>query len=166
MMHYRLTYLLFISALLSSCNDWLDVQPRSQVEDTELFATESGYKEALAGIYSSMVTPQTYTKELTYGFLGILAQEWDYYYNTQYGDAATYNYEAAIPTGFIQGIWTANYSGIANANHLLASIDDDASVFSPDNFAVIKGEALPSILISPPYLIAQTCPIWCRPNSP
>ncbi len=141
-MHYRLTYLLFISALLSSCNDWLDVQPRSQVEDTELFATESGYKEALAGIYSSMVNPQTYTKELTYGFLGILAQEWDYYYNTQYGDAATYNYEAAIPTGFIQGIWTTNYSGIANANHLLASIDDDASVFSPDNFAVIKGEAL------------------------
>ena len=38
--------------LLTGCNKWLDVQPRSQVEDTELFSTESGYKEALAGIYS------------------------------------------------------------------------------------------------------------------
>lgn len=131
-----------MSALLSSCNEWLDVQPRSQVEDTELFGTENGYKEALAGIYSSMVSSNTYAKELTYGFIGILGQEWDYYYTTQYNDAATYDYEAALPTNTIQAIWATNYSGIANANHLLANIDGDAHLFSADNYAVVKGEAL------------------------
>jgi hypothetical protein len=138
----KISRILVLIPLFVSCNEWLDVQPRSQVEDTELFNTESGYKEALAGVYSSMVNSRTYTKELTYGFIGMLGQEWDYYYNSQYDDAVAYNYESAIPTSAIQGIWTTNYSGIANANHLLANIDGDASLFSRDNYAVIKGEAL------------------------
>ena len=129
-------------ALLASCNKWLDVQPRSQVEDTELFSTESGYKEALAGVYSSMASAKTYAKELTYGFMGILGQEWDFYYAAQYDDAAAYKYDAAYPTGSIRDIWANNYSGIANVNNLLAHIDDDVRLFSADNHDVIKGEAL------------------------
>ncbi|MGM9684934.1 MAG: hypothetical protein ACI3YI_01730, partial [Bacteroidaceae bacterium] len=96
----------FISCMtLTACNDWLDVQPKSQVEDTELFESESGYKEALAGVYSSMVSSGTYAKELTYGFLGVLGQEWDFYYSSQYDDAARYDYEAAFPTNYIRSIW-------------------------------------------------------------
>ena len=134
--------LLCLCLAMASCNEWLDVQPRSQVEDTELFSSERGFKEALAGVYSSMVSTNTYAKEMTYGFIGVLGQEWDYYYSSQYNDAATYNYEAAYPTGFIRGIWTTNYTGIANANHLLANIDAKAGLFAKDNYEVIKGEAL------------------------
>ena len=128
--------------LLSSCNDWLDVQPRSQVEDTELFETESGYKEALAGVYSSMLSSSTYGKELTYGFLDVLAYEWDFYYASQYDDATAFNYDAAFPTNYIRGIWTNSYNGIANVNNLIAHIDDKPQLFSADNHDVIKGEAL------------------------
>lgn len=134
--------LLCLSLVMASCNEWLDVQPRSQVEDTELFSSERGFKEALAGVYSSMLSNNTYAKELTYGFIGVLGQEWDYYYSSQYSDVATYNYDAAYPTGFIRGIWTTNYTGIANANHLLANIDAKAGLFAKDNYEVIKGEAL------------------------
>lgn len=128
--------------LFSSCNDWLNVQPRSQVDESELFKTESGYKEALAGVYSSMVNSQTYAKESTYGFIGILGQEWDFYYSSQYQDAAQYDYDASFPTSSIRNIWANNYNGIANVNNLLAHIDDDLSLFSADNHDVIKGEAL------------------------
>ena len=128
-------------SLLTSCNSWLDVQPRSQVEDTELFETEGGYKEALAGVYSSMVSTKTYAKELTFGFIGVLGHEWDYFYDGQYKDAATFDYDAALPTSYIREIWSNNYSGIANVNNLLAHIDDDPSLFSRDNHDVIKGEA-------------------------
>ncbi|MBQ9284699.1 MAG: RagB/SusD family nutrient uptake outer membrane protein [Bacteroidaceae bacterium] len=127
---------------MASCNDWLDVQPRSQVEDTELFETESGFKEALAGIYSSMVSTSTYTKEATYGFIGVLAHEWDFFYASQYDDAAAFNYDASYPTGYIRSIWANSYSGIANANNLLAHIDENPNMFSTDNHDVIKGEAL------------------------
>ena len=134
--------ILAATLLLTACNDWLDVQPRSQVEDTELFSTESGYKEALSGIYSSMASSKTYTKEMTFGFIGVLGQEWDYYYAAQYDDAAAYDYDAALTTGYIRNIWSTSYNSIANANNLLAHIDDDASLFAADNYQVIKGEAL------------------------
>ena len=78
---------------MASCNSWLDVQPRSQVEDSELFETESGFKEALAGVYSSMVSSKTYAKELTFGFVGVLGREWDYFSQSQYEDADIYNYD-------------------------------------------------------------------------
>ena len=134
--------LLAATLMLASCNDWLDVQPRSQVEDTELLGTESGYKEALAGIYSSMASSKTYTKEMTYGFIGVLGQEWDYFYAAQYDDAAAYDYDASLTTGYIRNIWSANYNSIANANNLLAHIDGDAGLFATDNYQVVKGEAL------------------------
>ena len=134
--------LLLLALILSACNSWLDVQPRSQVEDSELFETESGFKEALAGVYSSMVSSKTYAKELTFGFMGVLGREWDYFSQSQYEDADIYNYEATYPTNYISGIWANNYSGITNVNNLLAHIDDHRNVFSPDNYNVIKGEAL------------------------
>ena len=127
---------------LTSCEEWLNVQPRSQVEDTELFSSESGFKEALAGVYSSMVSTSTYTKEMTYGFIGVLGQEWDYFYSAQYDDAAAYNYDATFTTNYIKGIWAGNYSGIANVNNILAHVDDNCGLFSRDNHDVIKGEAL------------------------
>ena len=139
--HY--IYIAALTAMtLTSCNDWLDVQPHSQIEETELFSTESGYKEALAGVYSSMVSTSTYTKEMTFGFIGILGQEWDYYSSAQYDDAAAYKYDATYPTNYINGIWKTNYEGIANVNNLLEHIDESQSLFSEDNYEVIKGEAL------------------------
>lgn len=127
--------------LLSACNDWLDVQPRSQIEDTELFSSESGFKEALSGVYSSMVNSNTYTKELTYGFIGILGQEWNYYYSQSYDDAAAYDYDATIPTGYIRNIWAGNYNSIANVNNLISHIGGNKGLFSRDNHDVIEGEA-------------------------
>ena len=142
MKRYKYILLSVAAVAMTACNDWLDVQPRSQVEDTEMFKSESGYKEALAGVYSSMVSSSTYTKDLTFGFIGVLGQEWDYYYSAQYDDAAKYDYEAAYPTNFIRSIWQRNYEGIANANNLLKHIDDNTKLFSADNHDIIKGEAL------------------------
>lgn len=138
----KILYMVLAIVPLTSCNDWLDVQPHSQIEDSELFSSESGYKEALAGVYSSMVSTATYAKEMTFGFIGVLGQEWDYYSSAQYDAVATYDYEAAYPTNYINAIWKNNYTGISNVNNLLAHIDDDISLFSEDNYGVIKGEAL------------------------
>lgn len=139
--HYIL-YVALTTVALTSCNEWLDVQPHSQIEDTELFTTESGFKEALAGVYSSMVSTSTYAKEMTYGFIGVLGQEWDYYSSAQYDAVASYDYEAAYPTNYINAIWKNNYSGIANVNNLLEHIDEREHLFSKNNYGVIKGEAL------------------------
>ncbi|MBO5602909.1 MAG: RagB/SusD family nutrient uptake outer membrane protein [Prevotella sp.] len=126
---------------MTSCNDWLDVNPESQVEDNELFEAESGFKEALAGVYSGMVNEATYAKEMLYGAYGALAQEW-VNEPTSYQDIAVYNYDAASPTSLFANIWRNNYNAIANDNNLLKAIDENRYKFSGNNYNIIKGEAL------------------------
>lgn len=70
----RCLYLCVVMLATVSCNDWLDVEPKSQVKDKDLFSSETGFKEALSGVYSIMTQEYLYGKELTFGMLGVLAQ--------------------------------------------------------------------------------------------
>ena len=133
---------LSLSLGATSCNDWLSVQPESEVEDKELFSSESGFKEALAGVYSSMVKEGTYARQLTFGALSVAGQEWDNYPSAEYSDFAEYDYDKATPTSIIAGIWSTNYNSIANVNNLLKHLDETTVPFHGDNHAIIKGEAL------------------------
>lgn len=131
-----------LTVTLTSCNDWLNVQPKSQVEDSEMFSSQQGYKEALAGVYSSMVSDNTYAKNLLFGAVGVLGQEWTGYPTTVYENMAQYDYTTTYSRSLIEGIWTTNYNGIVNANNLLSHIDDSQRLFSGNNYSIIKGEAL------------------------
>ena len=134
-------FILFVALGSVSCNKWLDVQPQSQIKDTEMFTTESGYKEALAGVYTLLVKESLYTNELRFGMMGVLAQEWESH-NSTYNDDAAYDYDATYPKNRILSIWRGMYTAIANDNKLLESIDENKDVFSGVNYDVIKGEAL------------------------
>lgn len=125
----------------TSCNDWLDVKPSDQVEDTELFETEAGFKEALAGVYSAMLSEGSYKKDMLYGAVGVLAHEWTSS-PTNYTELSNYNYDATYSENIFSGIWSANYNAIANANNVLKYIDDHRAVFHGNNYSIIKGEAL------------------------
>ena len=89
----RCLYLCVVMLATVSCNDWLDVEPKSQVKDKDLFSSETGFKEALSGVYSIMTQEYLYGKELTFGMLGVLAQEWDYQ-PMVYLDDKDYTYES------------------------------------------------------------------------
>lgn len=55
-MKFRLLYIGVIavaSACLTSCSDWFDVSPKTDVKAEELFETPEGFESALAGIYIS-----------------------------------------------------------------------------------------------------------------
>lgn len=128
--------------LATSCGDWLNVQPNSQVEDSELFSDEQGFKEALSGVYSSMVNESAYGKELTFGAMAILGQEWDNYPSSRYANLSEYDYGPATSTSIISSLWNNQYNSIANVNHILGNIDSKEKMFRRDNFNIIKGEAL------------------------
>lgn len=63
---------------LTSCNNWLDVDLVNKVEESKLFKSEQGFREALAGVYSSMSKANMYGRRLTYGVVDVLAQTYDY----------------------------------------------------------------------------------------
>ena len=72
----------FITAItlltvLSSCNDWLTISPKDQVDEEQLFETGLGYRNAVNGIYQNKASASMYGREMTLGVLDVLAQYFD-----------------------------------------------------------------------------------------
>ena len=64
-----LSLLISCSQFFMSCENWFDVNPKSQVKNDILFENENGYKTALFDIYTTMATPALYGQELTMSLL-------------------------------------------------------------------------------------------------
>lgn len=144
-----LRYQLIVCACLSvftltACSDWLDVKPKTEVEAEKLFDTEDGFKEALAGVYTSMTQPHLYGREMTFGLLDAVAQQWAFTTtdnNHVYYDAVNYDYESTSSRPLIDSLWNKMYRTVANANSILEYVDQK-NVFTGNNRQIIKGEAL------------------------
>ena len=132
---------IFIGLLfsLTSCNDWLDVELDNKVDDDKLFNTAEGFKEALAGVYSSMSKSSMYGGRLTMEYVDVLAQ----YYNSNstYEYWEDYDYENSGCRSIISGMWNNLYSCISQAN-CLEWADKNAGVLSESDRNQIRGEAL------------------------
>ena len=140
-----LKYSLWILVCFSmvACNDWLDVKPKTEMEAEDMFSTEDGFKDALAGVYTAMTKSSLYGRELTYGIVDVVAQQWGGIgSNHRYANALKYEYEATNTKPIIDTLWNGLYNAIANANSILAYIDNSKAVFTGDNKQIIKGEAL------------------------
>ena len=134
--------------VLASCSDWLDVNPKTHVKEEELFSTEQGFKEALTGVYMNLCSTNLYGRELTYGFLDILAQR----YNTGYTDvesidytrSAWYEFPSTLPETKINAIWSEMYNTIANINNFLGNLESRGrDVITTDGYYnLMKGEML------------------------
>lgn len=136
---------LFFITSLTSCEDWFDVSPKADVKAEDLFQQESGFRDALIGVYSLMSTTSSYGRQLTYGYVDVLAQYYDQISNTnhEYIKTKDYLYEEPYDEGVLNSIWSSQYKAIANLNAMLTFIDDKRSVFSSDAaYKIYKGEAL------------------------
>ena len=57
--------------LLAGSCDWLEVSPSNEVNEEDLFAKGSGYRNALNGIYLNMSDNSLYGRNLSYGFIAV-----------------------------------------------------------------------------------------------
>lgn len=133
---------------LSSCSDWLDVSPKTNVPAEELFETENGYMSALAGIYISMTGDNIYGKNLTFGLMEQLAQMYDKLPDGTNDRASVYIYNQQTSGGFntksaLENMWQSQYNLIANTNNLLKWLDTNGDIVLEENtYNMIRGEAL------------------------
>lgn len=127
----------------SSCSNWLDVKPKTTVEEEEVFGRELGFKEALTGIYIKMASKDLYAKNLSYGFLDILGQRYQPTNIDSYQDELWYTFPSKKTESYTTAIWGKMYNVIANINNLLYYCDKKKDVFTTENYyEIIKGEAL------------------------
>lgn len=138
-----LSLLLFLSVLSGSCSDWLDVTSSNEIKSTDQFEKQSGFMDALTGVYITMGDESLYAKMGTWYFMDLLGQQYhDFENNITPGIIASYNYKQINISGYIENMWNKAYNVIANINHVLKYIDEKQDVLDPINYALIKGELL------------------------
>ncbi|HEY8387890.1 MAG TPA: RagB/SusD family nutrient uptake outer membrane protein, partial [Parasegetibacter sp.] len=129
---------------LTSCNKWLDVQPQNSVSEDNLFNSKEGFRNALNGIYLSLVEPSLYGAELTYATMSALS----YNYRITSGTYLTtmqFDYEHSQVRPRLDKFWEGLYNAIANCNNLLVNIENKNAEDFIDGLQeknLIKGEAL------------------------
>lgn len=139
--------LIFILCILCcglvSCNEWLNVKPRTQVELKDMFEAQQGFQDALTGAYLHMKADNAYGSSLMYGYVEYLAQHWDFSSMTPTLEKLTrYNYKDKDVEKTFENIYKQLYTVIADVNAILENIDDKREIFENGMYNIIKGEAL------------------------
>ena len=144
----RITTKLFAISIvclsMMSCNDWLDVSPKSQLEEEDLFSRESGFNDQLIGVYTKMCSNSMYGLQMSIGFAEVLSQNYDINSNsTEWRYVKEYEYTNTEVENIINDIWLNTYNCISNLNVLIDNIDRaDKTLFTEGNDSIYKGEAI------------------------
>ena len=137
-------FLLILASLQVACKDWLDVKPKTAVEEDVLFSTEQGFKENLTGIYLLLASKDLYGRELSYGITDILAQRYEPGGGSdipelKFADNDWYKFPSVKTEGYVNSIWKNMYKVIANINNFLTWIDKNKEVLTtPDYYEIMK----------------------------
>ncbi len=147
MKRYTTISLCITLLFLVSCSDWLDVKPKTTVEEDEFYSREIGFMESLTGIYIKMANTNLYARDLTYGFLDVLGQR---YQNSgsaidpyPFQDPLYYTFPSTRTEETTANIWGSMYNTIANINNLIMWTNKNRTAFTtPGYYEIIRGEAL------------------------
>ena len=147
MKNLLLSAICIVSLFLSSCQNWIDVNPKTDIEAEEFFTSEDGFKSALTGLYSMMVLEKSYGRQMTFDFVEKLVQRYDNYAAGTVTDeerAAIYKYgETTSSKNAIAEIWLKLYNEIANINNFLQYLESNGDVIVTEGYRdLMKGEAL------------------------
>ena len=144
----QIIYILLATTMLGlmSCSDWLDVSPKTSIPTDKQFESESGFKDALTGIYLKLGTTTLYAGDLTYAYLDELAGLYSDYpgYNTNavFDQSIVFDYENMFLSKK-NGIYSTMYNIIANINNFLEYVDKNKDVLVTERYyETMKGEAL------------------------
>lgn len=138
-------YIIMLTVLtaLASCSDWLDIQPSDRITEENNFSSVSGFEKALNGIYVELNQSSIYGKEMTCGFVEVLAQRYAVAdINKVVKEYMNFKYAGTETKGIISNIWSKEYALISNVNCLLKNCEEHRDVLSERDYNLIKGEAL------------------------
>ena len=133
----------FHLSLFTSCNDWLDVEPKSQIKEEDHFNREGGFNDQMMGVYTKMTTPNMYGLNMDIGFVEVLSHTYDINPNGKWRYVNDFDYKELTSEATISDIWSSCYNCIANLNILLRNLEKaDPNMFENDDYNHYRGEAL------------------------
>lgn len=139
----RIYIIIGLLITLTSCNKWLDVELDNKIDDKKLFSTPTGFKEALAGVYSEISKSNLYGQALTMEYTDLLGQYYSYTgVSNTYQYWKDFDYANSGTKGTIAGFWNNLYRNIGQLNCILEWADKNSSVLSESDRNQIRGESL------------------------
>lgn len=130
--------------LVYGCSDWLDVNPRTEIKENDIYAGEAGFKNVMNGIYIQLASEELYGKNMSFYFPDLLAQLWVPKTGTTdktESSAANFDFKNAEVEELIEDVWDKYYTCIAHVNNILENLDKTDVVFSVGNKELLYGEA-------------------------
>ena len=90
--------LVAISMSFVSCEKWLDLQQEGEITASQLYGKGEGYRTALNGLYQAMGRPDLYGRELSFGLVDCMSQQYDLsnkdiFTTTHYIKASKFEYD-------------------------------------------------------------------------
>ena len=139
----NLAILLCALFAFSSCQEWLTIQPETQVTKDEMFKTQAGFYDALMGCYTVMRDNYSPDGGMVVGAVELMANLWNVTVDggTSY-ELATHNYRESLVDGMLGTLFLQQYEVIANLNLMLEYMETQDGVLSNDEYTMYKGEAL------------------------
>ena len=124
---------------LNSCDDWLDVSPKSQIQEQDHFSYEGGYRDQLTGVYTSMSSQSMYGLNMGIGFTEVLSQNYDVNSDGMWRYPSEYDYNNWAGESTINTIWNKTYKTIANLNLIIKNINEaNPAIFTENHFSVSR----------------------------
>jgi hypothetical protein len=135
-----------IAVSCAGCKKWLDAEAPLQVDQNTVYSTEQGFREVLNGVYLQMGSKSLYGRDLTFGLMAVLGRSYDTTISPAIGnlyyEGARYNFQHDALKGNFKNVWDSLYLCIANLNNLLDNAESRKSMFTGNNYKLVKGEAL------------------------
>lgn len=128
--------------VLASCKKFLDVKPEDKILEADAFASVKGINTALNGLYIDLAKSDLYGDNLTLTTVDILAQRYNVPSSHTLLTLSAYDYATKPAIEKIDGIWSAAYAGILNANVLENNLTKYTGVLDAKTDSVYRGEAI------------------------
>ncbi|ERI86362.1 hypothetical protein HMPREF1981_00953 [Bacteroides pyogenes F0041] len=134
-------FILILCMLNTACDEFLNVHPKSEKLERELFKNAQGFEDAINGVYGSMQRTQLYGKDLVWGIPEVLAQNLNGQ-STEMTFLAKYDYTNNDDLRQrLSDTWTYAYQTIGYANNILNQLNEKSEQDLP-LYNFYKGEML------------------------
>ena len=139
----KIKYLLVAGSLLflQSCKEYLDVAPKDQQTQEQLFSSKGGFYMATNGIYNGLSSNELYGRSLSYELIEVMAKRYVVSpSNLALTDASNYSYSSANLNPRINAVWQKAYELIMSCNVLIKNANEQNGLLTENEKNVLLGE--------------------------
>jgi tetratricopeptide (TPR) repeat protein len=136
----KIIYIFILMAFIS-CDDFLDVNPKSVVVNDDLFENDEGFQDAIYGVNSSLAVEELYGQRISYEFTDLSAQLFVPSTDLKRNDLSRCKFIDSYATKSIKNVWKKMYEVIGYVNNILLNLEEK----TPEeirHYNMYKGEAL------------------------